>query len=1246
MNVQGNPLYRRPAGAIRSALLLALFLSQSAVLVAHAAATVVAWGAFDSGQTTIPGGLTNVVAVAGGASHSVALNGNGTVIAWGFNASGQTNVPPGLNNVAAIGAGAVYSLGLQSNGTIVIWGSLPAAPASASNVTAVAAGWYHALALRSDGTVVSWGAQTNVPAWLSNVVAIAAGNGQSMALRLDGSVVAWGDNSYGKTNVPAAASANIVAIAAGGDHCLALQRSGTVLAWGRNTSGQTSVPGTLNNAVAVSGGALHSLALRSDGTLVAWGDNTYGQSSVSPNDPGYIAISAGGYHNLALKGDGTPYILVPPANQTAIISKSTTLQVLATGAQPLLYQWYHYGTNIIGATSSSLSIPNVQARDGGPYTVSVANNYNTVFSQPAILTAVGMIPVITTPPRNTSTICGDGASFSVAADGSTPLTYQWQFGGANIPGATQTSLTLNNVNLTQAGTYYVAVSNAFGGVVTGAVLTVIVQPPRITSALTNVGVQGQPFSYQITALHSPNHFGASYLPSGLTINPTSGLISGIPTETGTFGVLITAMNACSSDTRTLVLTFSSGAPVITSGSTAYGSEGAPFSFQVTASGSPTGYGAQNLPAGLSIDPVAGLISGTPTYAGTSVASISASNIWGVGTQNLTINIANMVVSNLYIGNITYNYSSPFLLDFQFSLFTYLGDPNNTNLPPPATTGVVVDPHLLSAICMEDGVTNSAQEGGLFLVQGSKKVVKIYLVMDFTESIASLANGDLNTNGISDAVDFEVAGSMDFVNQLASDIQMGVVEFHRDDWFPSNVVALTTDKVLLNNSIAGIWTNYVQGFSSGSRCWDALSMAIAGLGTNNVDEQHFVVFVSDGRDESSTNTLASVIKQATNNAVKVFAVGFGDELDAANLMAITDATQGSYYTATTPADIANKLAQITKSTQGQYILRWATLKRSSTPFVPSFAIVYGTNIAFSPANTVTVVVDTNQPPAFTNYITNFVLAQYTPSSNAGPVTVGALRTVVDSEVLPTAIDLRTTYTPRYINKMRIRYVPNWPCTPFLASTNPGDMLAGWTLSHTNDAAGTNYLLLSTTTNGPIPFTAFGPLITFQFQDVLLNPTNAFSFMDVDNTLYTNTGGQSFVLSNQLITVYPVLPHGTPVPWLISAGYPSGPSNVWAAAELADPDGDGMANWKEYRANTNPTNAASKLVVNSVGRLPDGRFQINFTTSTNRTYRVDGSLDLQTWQTVQDNIPGVNTNVTVIDTRYIPGVTAIFYRVAVY
>src|SRR5882672_2792239 len=63
---------------------------------------VIGWGANTYGQAQAPPGLSNVVAIAAGVSHSLVLRGDGTVVAWGNNAYGQTNVPPGLSNVVSI----------------------------------------------------------------------------------------------------------------------------------------------------------------------------------------------------------------------------------------------------------------------------------------------------------------------------------------------------------------------------------------------------------------------------------------------------------------------------------------------------------------------------------------------------------------------------------------------------------------------------------------------------------------------------------------------------------------------------------------------------------------------------------------------------------------------------------------------------------------------------------------------------------------------------------------------------------------------------------------------------------------------------------------------------------------------------------------------------------------------------------------------------------------------------------------
>jgi hypothetical protein len=126
---------------------------------------------------------------------------------------------------------------------------------------------------------------------------------------------------------------------------------------------------------------------------------------------------------------------------------------------------------------------------------------------------------------------------------------------------------------------------------------------------------------------------------------------------------------------------------------------------------------------------------------------------------------------------------------------------------------------------------------------------------------------------------------------------------------------------------------------------------------------------------------------------------------------------------------------------------------------------------------------------------------------------------------------------------------------------------------------------------------------------------------------------------------VLPYGTPVPWLIQYGFtdPTG----WVGDETNDVSGNGLLIWQDYVAGLNPTNASSVFIIQNLSSTGSpAYYQVTFNTVMNRTYRVDASSDLQTWQTLQDGIAGTGGNVTVFDTRTVPGTGQVFYRVAVY
>ena len=273
---------------------------------------VVAWGNNQEGQCAVPAGMSNVVGVASGWSHSLALKSDGTVEAWGgdYTGKGLNSVPPGLSNVVAIAAEQIYNLALKSDGTVVSWGNslIPVCSGvtGLTEVVAIAAGQEHGVALKSNGSVVAWGTnnygQCNVPSGLTNVIAIAAAARHSLAVKSDGTVVAWGYNIDGQCNVPVDLT-DVVAVSAGwGNYCLALRANGTVVAWGNNWAGQTNVPAGLTNVVAIKAAERHCIVLCSDGTVVAWGGNQDGQCNVPVGLTDVTGISGGYSFTLALIG--------------------------------------------------------------------------------------------------------------------------------------------------------------------------------------------------------------------------------------------------------------------------------------------------------------------------------------------------------------------------------------------------------------------------------------------------------------------------------------------------------------------------------------------------------------------------------------------------------------------------------------------------------------------------------------------------------------------------------------------------------------------------------------------------------------------------------------------------------------------------------------------------------------------------------------------------------------------------------
>ena len=313
-----------------------------------------AWGENDDGESDAPA-FTNILAIAAGEFHSVAVKDDGSVVQWGYD---WGDVPANLTNAISVAAGYSHSIALRSDGTVETWGATNDyanfVPANLSGVKTVACGWNHNVALLTNGTVTAWGYNgaslgwhlTDVPPGLSNVTAIAANSMHSLALHADGTIAAWGYSPNGETNVPAGLS-NVVAIAAGDYHNLALKADGTVMAWGYNGAGQCNVPAGLSNVMAIAAGYEHSVALKNDGTIVSWGDDSDGQTD-TPALSQVKLIAAGGDHTIA--GIFSPLVQYPVdvTKDVLLIYNSNSTNSIAVKNYYLAHRPMIAGANVLG----------------------------------------------------------------------------------------------------------------------------------------------------------------------------------------------------------------------------------------------------------------------------------------------------------------------------------------------------------------------------------------------------------------------------------------------------------------------------------------------------------------------------------------------------------------------------------------------------------------------------------------------------------------------------------------------------------------------------------------------------------------------------------------------------------------------------------------------------------------------------------------------------------------------------------
>ncbi len=226
-------------------------------------------------------------------------------------------------------------------------------------------------------------------------------------------------------------------------------------------SGATSTTLTLNNVQA--------------------SQNGYEYQAVFTNSVGTATTLA-----AILTVPSAPTVRTPPSNQTVTVGQTATFTVVINGSPTPTVQWQvstdggPTWTNLSGATSTTLTLSNVQTfQNGYKYRAVISNRLGTV-TTPAGTLAVQLAPIVKINPSSQTVTAYQAATFTAEADGNPTPSVQWQVstdGGdtfSNINGATSTTLTLNSVTAAMNGYKYQAVFSNISGTATSSVVTLTV----------------------------------------------------------------------------------------------------------------------------------------------------------------------------------------------------------------------------------------------------------------------------------------------------------------------------------------------------------------------------------------------------------------------------------------------------------------------------------------------------------------------------------------------------------------------------------------------------------------------------------------------------------------------------------------------------------------------------------------------------------------------------------------------------
>jgi hypothetical protein len=283
----------------------------------------------------------------------------------------------------------------------------------------------------------------------------------------------------------------------------------------------------------------------------------------------------------------SPLISTITSDTTLCSGSNLSLSITASGTAPLYYQWYKGSTAISGAVNASLPLYQISTSDAGQYHCVITNSCGTISSSNINVT-VKTMPIISSISQNTTACKNTLVSFNASATGSSPLSYQWYNSSGAITSANSAIYNINSVLTSNAGNYYLVVSNSCGSINSNNISLEVNEPPLITSQSTSATkCVGSAFSFSVSATGSIPLNYQWYNSDGAIIGATSSLYLINSVDTGDAdSYYCIVSNSCGNATSTnKVLIIQKSPNFVSQSNGAVKCEGNSMLFTVSANGS-------------------------------------------------------------------------------------------------------------------------------------------------------------------------------------------------------------------------------------------------------------------------------------------------------------------------------------------------------------------------------------------------------------------------------------------------------------------------------------------------------------------------------------------------------------------------------------------------------------------------------------------------------------------------------------